>query len=215
MTRQATRVTRHASLVTPRLFTFCLCLCALLLPGPAGAGVQPDRPLTRALEEEVRLAGRPQLYLVVDLAGRSLSIKSQGMELKRFPVESWSVSTETGLNRRFILRARPALPRPMLSPGQDPTLQPIELRHMPVRYHLVFDPDLVVLVSPSFDAHPLSWMLAVLHGGYARARGLLSAGSSPGQGSTRVQLRLVLSDEAAQSLAWSVIDGMPLLIKTS
>jgi hypothetical protein len=101
----------------------------------------------------------------------------------------------------------------MLSPGQDPTLEPIELHHMPVRYQLVFDPDLVVQVSPSFDAHPLSWMLAALHGGYVRARGFFGAGLTPGQGANAVQLRLVLSDEAAQSLAWSVIDGMPLLIK--
>ena len=45
---------------------------------------------TRILAEEIKLAARPQTYVIVDLVARSVVIKGRGAELHRIPVEEWS-----------------------------------------------------------------------------------------------------------------------------
>ena len=157
---------------------------------------------TRVLEEEVRLSSRPQLYLLLDLPARLLFIKSHAMELFRLPVEAWSVSDERGIGRTFTLRTRPAVPRQKAVPGQDPTLEPIELRHMPMSYELLLDPNLTMFVTPSWRERPELWMRTFLQDWYQRIR-------HPNM----IHLRLVLAPESARSLAWSVLEGMPLVIK--
>src|SRR6185436_3985659 len=85
------------------LSTFAFCTVLLAAPlFPAGAEEPaPVHEATRLLEEEVRLSARPQLYLLLDLPARVLIVKSHGMELRRFPIEAWSVSHESELRRLF------------------------------------------------------------------------------------------------------------------
>ena len=45
---------------------------------------------TRILTEEVKLAARPQTYVIVDLVDRAVVIKGRGAELHRFPIAHWS-----------------------------------------------------------------------------------------------------------------------------
>ena len=182
-------------------FIFCLLLIATLFSAMAG-DLDGVRETTRVLEEEVRLSARPQLYLLLDLPARTLILKSHAMELLRLPIEDLSVSDERGLGRQFILRSRPEVPRQKAVPGQDPTLEVIELRHMPIRFDLLFDPNLSVLVTPSWRERPVLWIGTLLLDWYRQRR-------YP----NTIHLRLVLAPETAQSLAWSVLDGMPLLIK--
>jgi hypothetical protein len=181
----------------PRLLALFLALAPVVLPALAGE-LEAARESTRVLEEELKLAARPQLYLVLDLSARTLVIKGRGVELRRMPVEEWRAADPARLDKVFVLRARPAIHRPKALPGQDPTLDPIELRHMPVHYDLPFDPDLVILVSPPPGERPWLWLHAVLRRWWNR---------------TGVMLHLTLSQEVAQSLAWSLTDGMPLLIR--
>ena len=47
---------------------------------------------TRVLEEEIKLAARPQTYVVIDLEAKAILIKSRGVELHHLPIESWSAS---------------------------------------------------------------------------------------------------------------------------
>ena len=47
---------------------------------------------TRVLEEEIKLAARPQTYVLIDLEAKAILIKSRGIELHRLPIESWSTS---------------------------------------------------------------------------------------------------------------------------
>jgi len=175
--------------------------------------VEGAREATRVLEEEVKLSARPQLYLVLDLAERVIVIKGRGIQLHRLQVADWRASDERLLDKAFTLRARPPIIRPKVVPGRDPTLDPIELRHMPVDYDLLFDPGLTVMVTPPPSERPWLWLKTVLRGWWdgSRARRGVPSSTEPQAGAA--YLRLVLSQEVAQSLAWSVTDGMPLVIR--
>lgn len=195
-----------------RLLPLALVLAALPVQSLAGQ-VEGVREATRVLEEEVKLSARPQLYLVLDLSERVIVIKGRGIELYRLQVVDWRASDERPLDKAFTLRARPTISRPRVVPGQDPTLDPIELRHMPVDYDLLFDPGLTVMVTPPPSERPWLWLKTVLRGWWERSRAWRGATSSTNSRPGPAYLRLVLSQEAAQSLAWSVTDGMPLVIR--
>jgi hypothetical protein len=184
-------------------------LVELALAGEAEA----LREATRVLEEEVKLAARPQLYLVLDLPERVIMIKGRGVELHRLPVLGWRASDEEQLGQVFTLHTRPPVSRPKAVPGRDPSLDPIELRHMPVDYDLLFEPDLLVIVTPPPSERPWIWAKSLLRGWWLRGRALGGAGSSTDPAAASFLLRLTLSQDTAQSLAWSVTDGMPMVIK--
>ncbi|HKN87778.1 MAG TPA: hypothetical protein VJV04_13030, partial [Nitrospiraceae bacterium] len=95
----------------------------------------------RLLEEELTLAGRPQIYMVLDLAAHIMLIKSRGIELHRLPITAWRQVREGSLNGVFRLRARPSVSRPKAAASSENTPPAaIELQHMPDRYDLAFDP---------------------------------------------------------------------------
>src|SRR5678816_4528948 len=52
---------------------------------------------TRILAEEVKLAARPQTYIIVDLVDRALVIKGRGAELHRLPLSLIHISEPTRL----------------------------------------------------------------------------------------------------------------------
>jgi hypothetical protein len=87
-----------------------------------------------------------------------------------------------------------------VKPGEDATQRPIQLSDMPVDYHLVLEPSLVVAVGPPARAHPWLWVKGLFWEGWTR---VTASGS---------WLKLVLLPEDARSLAWLVTDGMPFLI---
>ena len=185
-----------------------LCLSAISfisvvpLPPANASELEAVREATRVLEEEVRLSARPQLYLLLKLDDRKLILKGRGVELRQLLIEEWSVSKENELGRVFTLRSRPPVPRPKTKPGKDPTLDPIEIQHMPLSFELAFDPNLAVLVCPSWREQPWLWARTTVEDWYQRVR-------HP----ETIHLRLVLAPETVQFIAWSVLEGMPLLIK--
>lgn len=171
------------------------------------------RETTKVLEEEIKLAARPQVYLSIDLPERTIFIKGRGIELHRLPITAWRVCGESPSGGVYRLRERPPVERPRTISPDDPSLDPIELHDMPAEYVLAFLPNLTVTVAPPAGEHPWLWVKS-----YLREWGNLLISwvrrRSGFQGeSERVRLRLTLSQEAAQSLAWSVTDGMPLLIR--
>ena len=197
-----------------RLLPLALALASLSPQSQALAGqVEAAREASRVLEEEVRLSAHPQLYLLLDLSERVIVIKGRGIGLHRLQVADWRASDEQPLDKVFTLRARPTISRPRVVPGRDPALDPIELRHMPMDYDLLFDPGLTVMVTPPPSERPWLWLKTVLRGWWQRSRAWLGATSSTESRPGAAYLRLVLSQEAAQSLAWSVTDGMPLVIR--
>lgn len=173
------------------------------------------REANRVLEEEIKLASTPQIYLLLDLSARSLTIKGRGIELHRIEVLSWDASGgDTRWNGPYRLRARPSVERPKIRPipgkeqGTEPA-EPINVNDMPAEYLLQFDPGLLVNVGPPVGEQPWLWTRNRLREGWRRLSAWIGRnGTEP---APRV-LRLTLPQDQARSLAWSVTDGMPLVI---
>lgn len=202
-------------------------LCAVLvlllassIPGHAGeTGSFPGLDLnnqasvqeaTRVLEEELRLAARPQTYLLLDLVTRTLQIKGRGVELHRIPITAWSAKALHEVKGTHRLIARPPVIRRKIDPTASVEQEPISLADMPVDYTLSFTPPLSIDVMPIVGESPFLWIKAK---GQTWWRDLKDLWSMDRPAAQLPHLRLEVSAEQAQSLAWSVVDGMALVIR--
>jgi hypothetical protein len=164
----------------------------------------------RLLEEEIKLAARPQIYLVIDLSQSAILVKGRGVELYRLPIASWRLSKGASVAGILRLRARPPVIRPKATPVED-TPPVIELKDMPQAYDLLFQPPLTVIVAPPAQEEP--WLWAKSRIGEWWGRLALAAGfASDRETIAGPRLRLTLLQDAAQSLAWVVTDGMAVII---
>lgn len=170
----------------------------------------PDslREANRVLEEEIKLAAKPQIYLLLDLPANAMSIKGRGIELHRFPIVSWRASTQRPLGTVFRLQARPPVARPKAAIAENPDQAPIELKDMPVAFELQFDPPLTLWIAPPATEGPWGWVKSRSKEWWNRFRSWVA----PDAAANAPHLRLTLSTDDARSLAWSVTDGLPLLI---
>jgi len=168
---------------------------------------------TRVLAEEVKLAARPQTYVLVDLAARTILLKGRGIELHRILIESWTTSDQNELVTTFRLRERPPVTRRKIDPSVSPEQDPISLADMPTVYSLRFTPALTITID-SYDYTNL-WQLVTY---YIRQwwrlitewwYGFWTGHAPP----ATPQLHLTVGVDDAQSLAWMATDGMPLLIR--
>ncbi len=171
----------------------------------------------RALEEETKLAASRQVYLLADLINNVIVIKGRGLELYRLPIFSWTGAELGSLNGSFRLRGRPPVIRPKAVAPPDSSTQPalpepISLRDMPAEYDLVFDPNLTIAVAPPLHEQPWLRTQSHLREWWQQAFGWVQLGPTSGPRPAGPRLRLTMTREAAKSLAWTVTDGMPLLI---
>lgn len=206
--------------------TFCALVVLLLTLSPSSRAADPEpfpdlrrddpaalQEATRVLEEEIKLAARPHTYVLIDLVRRTIEIKSRGLVLHAIPIEQWQASGSARLSGTFRLLARPAVVRRKIDPNAAVEQDPISLGDMPVRYDLAYTPALTVEVLPAAGEHPWHWTLSTGRAWWRRLQqwgtGLIGgpAASAP------PSLRLTLSADQARSLAWSLVDGMPLLIR--
>lgn len=187
--------------------------------GPAsqsgGQASAPEvlREANRVLEAEIKLATHPQVYLLLDLPDRVITIKGRGVELRRLPIMAWQAVEEHAMVGVFRLHARPQVVRPKAAPPDDSAQDPIELKDMPAAYELLFDPTLAVTVAPPLQERPWLWAKGLMKDFWTSMVSWIRSAAATDQKATSPCLRLTLSVEAAQSLAWSVTDGMPLLIR--
>jgi hypothetical protein len=168
---------------------------------------------TRVLAEEVKLASRPQTYVLIDLAASTILLKGRGVELHRIPIKSWTASDQGELVTSFRLRERPPVTRRKIDPSVSPERDPISLADMPTAYSLRFTPALTITIDSYDDAN--LWQL-VVH--YIRRwwRLLVNWWQAIWTGnisSTTPRLDLTVSVDDAQSLAWMTTEGMPVLIR--
>ncbi|MEW6245813.1 MAG: hypothetical protein AB1555_03780 [Nitrospirota bacterium] len=193
-----------------RLARLCLAACLAASPGIAGAAEDPDalREANRVLEEEIKLAAKPQIYLLLDLPANAMSIKGRGIELHRFPIVAWRASTQRPLGTVFRLQARPPVARPKAALAENPEQVPIELKDMPVAFELQFDPPLTLWIAPPPTEGPWGWVKSRSKEWWSRVRSWVASDAS----ANAPHLRLTLSTDDARSLAWSVTEGLPLLI---
>ncbi|MBS0154528.1 MAG: hypothetical protein JSS38_08050 [Nitrospira sp.] len=207
-------------------------LCAILLlltfvtPGwgkepEAFPDLNPNNPqelkeATRVLEEELKLAARPQTYLLIDLGASTIHIKGRGIGLHQIPIETWSAGPREALEGIHRLVARPPVVRRKIEPGAATEQEPISVADMPTDYLLFFTPSLSVTVVPSVASDSL-FQSAVLLGkvGWHNVKNRVARffGGQPAESSS--YLRLTLTADHAQSLAWSLVDGMAIVIRRS
>jgi len=180
----------------------------LIVLGPALAlatGSLPDGPSAQSLRatgdrqaieeantllrEEIKLAARPQTYLLIDIHHGVVLVKARGIELRRLPLLSWRASSDVPPAGLFRLTVRPPVDRPRTRPGEDATEHPIEVSDMPAEYQLVLEPPLIVAVRPPALSHPWLWARGLAREWWKRA---FSKGSSS-------WLRVALSPDSARS----------------
>jgi hypothetical protein len=203
-----------------------LILSVLLLfpvPGWAAEGeVFPDLDIndpvalqegSRVLEEELKLAARPQTYLLIDLVAGVIQIKARGVDLHRLPVAAWTVTELPRLTGTFRLTARPPVVRRKIDPSATTEQEPISLSDMPTEYRLSFTPAMTMDVESAAEQGAMGWIQATSRKVWKRLRiwrQQLGGVQSPGDAPT---ISLTLSSEQARSLAWSTVDGMPVVIR--
>jgi len=165
----------------------------------------------RLLEEELKLAARPHIYMVLDLAEDVILIKSRGIELHRLLIADWRQRGAGSLTGVFRLRARPSVNRPKAASTDTASIPAIDLQTMPDRYNLVFDPDLIISVGQTARERPWPWMKGLAQEWWARLASMLGI-TLDTDGAAIVRVHLTLAQETARSLAWIMTDGMPLII---
>lgn len=205
-------------------------LCAILLLltfATPGWGKEPEafpdlnlsdgqaiKEATRVLEEEVKLAARPQAYVLIDLVTKIIHIKGRGIDLHQIPIISWASNSPDSLKGIHKLTTRPAVVRRKIEPGAGAEQEPISVADMPVDYVLIFPPTLTITVVPSAAEDNLLRGALFLSKAWWRqtktwAGTVFSSQSSKQNG----QLQLTLSGGHSQSLAWSLVDGMAVVIR--
>lgn len=193
------------------------------VPGWAAEGeVFPDLDIndslalqegSRVLEEELKLAARPQTYLLIDLVSGIIQIKARGVDLHRIPIAAWTVTELPRLTGTFRLTARPPVVRRKIDPSATTEQEPISLSDMPTEYRLSFTPAMTMDIESADAQGTTGWIHATSRKAWKQFRAWkqrLAGVQSPGEAST---ISLTLSSEQAQSLAWSTVDGMPVVIR--
>jgi hypothetical protein len=167
----------------------------------------------RLLDEEVKLAAQPQTYVIIDLVERALLIKGRGVELHRFPIERWSAVHLADATATFRLQQRPPVTRRKVEPAAGAEQPPISLDDMPTEFTLQFSPSLTVAVHPSASDNFWRWLQFKAREWWTWVKRwwlILITGSAP---LSHPSLNLTVTSLHAQSLAWTVTEGMPFLVR--
>lgn len=168
---------------------------------------------SRVLEEELKLAARPQTYLLIDLVSGAIHIKARGVDLHRLPIAAWMGTELPRLTGIFRLTARPPVIRRKIDPSATTEQEPISLSDMPTEYRLSFTPAMTMDVESADSQGAMEWIHAISRKAWKQLRAWkqhLAGVQSPGEAPT---LNITLSSEQAQALAWSTVDGMPVAIR--
>jgi len=167
----------------------------------------------RVLEEELKLAARPQTYILIDLAEKTIHLKGRGVELHHLSIGQWTVKSQKQLTGVHRLVARPSVVRRKIEPGKGAEQDPISLADMPADYDLTFASGMTIVVASSAAKDSLVQGIAFM--GKAWWRRVKDWVSAIGQDSSLppAHLELTVSVDHAQSLAWSLVDGMAIIIR--
>lgn len=168
---------------------------------------------TRILAEEIKLASRPQTYVIVDLVDRAVFIKGRGVELHRFPIEHWSAGQLGDASATFRLQTRPPVTRRKIEPAAGGEQPPISLDDMPTDFTLQFSPTFALTVHPSASDDIGRWLRFKGREWWMWLKDwalTLATGKGP---LPQPWLYLSVTSLHAQSLAWTVTDDMAFLVR--
>jgi len=196
-----------------------LFLSSIWAAGPEGlAHLDPNDPAAlreavRLLNAEVQLAARPRTYVVIDLVAQTIFIKGRGLELHRLPIERWTASGLADIAPSLRLQGRPPIARRKLDPAVGTDQSPISLEDMPSQYALSFAPSLRVTIQPSVPHNLWQWIAFNAQESWRWLKIQYLILVSGDTASSVPSLQLTLAHADAQSLAWTVTDDMPFLIR--
>jgi hypothetical protein len=168
---------------------------------------------SRVLEEELKLAARPQTYLLIDLVSGVIQIKARGVDLHRLPIAAWTVTELPRLTGTFRLTARPPVVRRKIDPSAATEQEPISLSDMPTEYRLSFIPPMTMGVEPAVEQGAMGWLHATSRKVWKQFRVWRQHLGGAQSSSEAPTLNITLPSEQAQSLAWATVDGMPVVIR--
>jgi hypothetical protein len=168
---------------------------------------------TRILAEEVKLAGRPQTYVIVDLVDRAVIIKGRGAELHRLPIEHWSGLRLAEASMAFRVQASPPVTRRKIEPAAGAEQPPVSLDDMPTDFTLTFVPSFSLAIQPSASDDFWRWLRFTGREWWVWLKSWSRRLATGEESSTHPMLRLTLTPHHAQSLAWTVTEGMPFLVR--
>jgi hypothetical protein len=103
--------------------------------------------------------------------------------------------------------------RRKIDPSATTEQEPISLSDMPTEYQLLLTPAMTMDVESADAQGTMGWIHATSRKAWKQLRAWkqrLAGVQSPGEAST---ISLTLLSEQAQSLAWSTVDGMPVVIR--
>lgn len=170
------------------------------------------REEVRFLEHEIKSAAQPQTYIVIDLADNAVLIKARGIILHRLPIEESSPIPPPSGTVTYHLLERPPVSRRKIDPALAMEQAPISLDDMPTEFSLRLAPPLNIRIKSSSTN-----LLDKLASGSRQlwiqitrwSRVLATGNSEPDD----PILLLILAPDYARSLAWSVTEGMPVLVR--
>jgi hypothetical protein len=198
----------------PKLISFCLLISIILAAGSGQEKASPPE-LNALLKEELSLAKTPELYFILDLEARSMVLKSTGLVLEEWKIESTRTWGERPWLKRLTLLKKSALfapKRKKIKPGEAEQgeayeLEALELKDMPSTYALYLSDGFYVYIrsepkrflsSVANIGHFFNWYLWVP---------LRNLGFELRKKSfTAIDIKLA-SKEDAQALYWSLADG--------
>jgi hypothetical protein len=168
---------------------------------------------TRILAEEVKLAARPQTYVIVDLVDRALVIKGRGAELHRLTIEQWSAVDLADASATFRLQSRPPVTRRKIEPSAGEEQPPVSLDDMPTDFTLTFVPSFLLSIQPSASHDVWRWLRFTGREWWRWIKNWTWRLGTGKESPAQPVLRLTLTSHDAQSLAWTVTEGMPFLVR--
>ncbi len=143
---------------------------AVAMSAPAlGQSTAELRSRNRLLESELVLAKGSGSYMIIDLAGKEISLNARGMTLRKWEIGSSRLWGRRIPMKTIKLKAKSALrtpQRPDITPGKEEPkpggtaaapatpgttgadLGILEIDDMPVHYDLIFDEDIHIGVRP-------------------------------------------------------------------
>lgn len=204
----------------------CTLLSLILTLAPVTWASEPGQPLdidvtnpaalqeaTRVLAEEVKLAARPQTYVLIDLVASTILIKGRGVEFHRLPLISWRTSHQKELATTFRLRERPPVTRRKIDPTVSPEQDPISLDDMPTTYSLQFTPALTITIDSYDRTNVWQFVIHYLRQWWGQITEWWRTFQTTDPASATPHIYLTVTVDQAQSFAWTATDGMPLLIR--
>lgn len=184
----------------------------------------------RLLESELAVAKSGGSYMVIDIAGKTISLRARGMILRKWEIggsRSWGKRIPMKTLKMKMKSALRPPQRANITPGKEekpakgsstpkassePDLGILELKDMPVHYDLIFDEDIRVAIRPRAQkfgtrmrnlGKALGWYIGLPIKTIFRA-----VGKKP---FTEISVVLV-SEKDAQEIYWAFLEGHQTIV---